>query len=96
MINKVTKLPIGLGMNHLEQEIAACHMWNNLIIAEKTPREWLRIYPPMSALFDQNKETGLSLENQGFIEVDASRENVRFTEKAIKLLVSFTDSEYAI
>ena len=83
-------------MNHIEQEIAACHMWNDLIIAGKTPGDWLRICHPMSDLFGQNKETGFSLENQGFIEVDANRENVRFTKKAINLLVSFTDSEYVV
>ncbi len=39
-MQKITKMPIGLGMNHLEREIAACWVWNELIEADINPGGW--------------------------------------------------------
>lgn len=90
-MQKVTKMPIGLGMNHLEQEIAACHIWNRHVEAGAQPDEWISLsessLPPY--LFSRNPETGLSLENQGFLEIDTEGQQFRLTPKAIALLEKF-------
>ena len=61
-MNKVTKLPIGLGMNHLEQEIAACHLWNRNIRENVTPDAWVGIQEFAGGdMFLVNLQTGKSL-----------------------------------
>ena len=93
-MKKVTTLPIGLGMNHLEQEIAACHLWNHHIEASTNPDEWVNLSDWESThLFRKNPETGLSLENKGFIEVSQQLQKFRFTPKAIELLEKFTQNQ---
>ena len=90
-MQKVTKMPIGLGMNHLEQEIAACHVWNRLAEAGAPPDEWISLSATElpAYLFSRNPETALSLENQGFLEIDKEGQRFRLTPKAISLLEKF-------
>lgn len=92
-MNKVTKLPIGLGMNHLEQEISACHLWNRNIRENLPPDAWVEIQEFAGGdMFLVNRQTGASLENSGFIEIDRKAGLFRLTPKAIDLLKKFTDS----
>jgi hypothetical protein len=90
MRNKVVRLPIGLGMNHLEQEYAASWVWNQLIDDDLPPGTWLEINQGTPHIFATNYETGKSLENTGCIEMTADRQFFRLTEKAIDLLEKFT------
>ena len=90
-MKKITKMPIGLGMNHLEQEIAACHAWNSLIDQGLNSDAHLPIVGRNPDLFATNRETGLSLSGSGLIEV--SDEMVRLTPKAIELLKKFSENQ---
>ena len=85
-------MPIGLGMNHLEQEIAACQFWNVLIDAGQYASAWRPVSECQNRdLFAVNPETGASLEGGGFIEIEGDR--VRLTEKAIIMLSRFSGSD---
>lgn len=86
-------MPIGLGMNHLEQEIAACHVWNIICELRYNPEVWLMSIAAPTGLFGVNQETGLGLENSGFIEVTEDRVSYRFTPKAIELLKTFAENQ---
>ncbi len=96
-MKKITKMPIGLGMNHLGQEIAACWVWNELAEADINPGSWQPITDQNKNghLFKKNIETGRSLENSGFIEVDQKNGNSHFrlTEKAVDLLTKFSENQ---
>lgn len=91
-MKKVTDWPIGLGMNHLEQETSAARLWNAHIDAGNPPDTWANVSDWRGeSMFTTNFETGKSLENQGFIEV--SGDKFRLTPKAIKLLTEFTENQ---
>ena len=90
--NKVTRWPIGLGMNHLEQEAAASHFWNDLIDGELEPTAWLPVSMAHKDLFAKNMETGANMLDSGFIEMSENGEMVRLTDRAIELLEKFTKS----
>lgn len=93
-MQKVTKMPIGLGMNHLEKEIAACQLWNRHIERGNKPDEWEEIQEwHDTAMFSKNLESGKSLENEGFIEVERENGRFRLTPKAIELLKEFTENQ---
>ncbi len=96
-MQEIIKRPFGLGMNHIEQEIAACQVWNELQEADLKPDTWLTIqdHHRQGSLFTRNPETGLSLENSGFIEVDEKNGNSHFrlTQKAIDLLTKFSENQ---
>lgn len=49
-MKKVTTLPIGLGFNHLEQEIAASHVWNGHIESSETH---FRLTPKAVAILEK-------------------------------------------
>lgn len=87
-------MPIGLGMNHLEQEIAACQLWNRNIEDGKPAETWIELADyPDSELFAKNLQTGYSLENSGFLEIDKQSEKFRLTAKAVALLEKFTENQ---
>lgn len=89
-MKKIESWPIGLGMNHLEQEAAAARCWNRNIDNEQPQNSWLPIhFGQMAGVFSVNYKTGLSLEKSGFVEVEGDR--FRLTEKAIELLKEFTE-----
>ena len=90
-MQKVTKLPIGLGMNHTEQEIAACQLYNACIDAGVDATAWMPIADRNHDLFATNRESGHSLLGSGFIEV--SGESVRLTQKAVDLIVKFVSEQ---
>ena len=74
-------------MNHTEQEIAACHLWNAIIESGKDATAWMPIEGRNPDLFSTNRESGHSLLGSGFIEV--SGDSVRLTQKAVDLIVKF-------
>ena len=84
-MQKVTKMPIGLGM-HLEQEIAACQLYN-AALETGDPLAWMPIEGRNPDLFSINPETRLSLLSSGLIEV--SGDVVRLTSKAVSLIEKF-------
>lgn len=91
-MKKVTDYPLGLGMNHVEQEISAARLWNAHIDAGNQPDAWANVSDwKGESMFTTNFETGKSLENQGFIEI--SGDKFRLTPKAIKLLTEFTENQ---
>lgn len=89
-MQKVTKMPIGLGMNHLEQEIAACQLYNAAIEAGNL-WAWIPVKGTNPDLFSENRETGKSLLGSGFIEVE--NDLVRLTTKAIELIQKFVSEQ---
>ncbi len=90
-MQKVTKLPIGLGMNHTEQEIAACQLWNTIIESGKDATAWMPVEGRDPDLFSTNWESGRSLLGSGFIEV--SGDSVRLTQKAVDLIEKFVSEQ---
>ena len=73
-MNKVTRLPIGLGMNHIEQEIAAYHWWNRNI-RENVPPEALAEIQEFngSNMFLQNMQTASPLKTPDLSKLTAKQ-----------------------
>lgn len=85
-MKRIKQIPFGLGMGHIEQEIAACQVWNIHAKGGTNPGDWVDVEQFRDTqLFDTNIESGKSLENQGFIEFDGEG-SFRLTAKAIELL----------
>jgi hypothetical protein len=84
-MQKVTKLPIGLGMKRLEQEIAACQAYNHCVDQGISPLSWIPIKGRSQDLFAD------IMVNAGFIEV--SDDSVRLTQKAVDLIEKFVSEQ---
>lgn len=82
-MKKFTSIPIGLDINHSEQEITIAHHWNQCIdegVSPDTPIEVISIR--VDNFKHTNQETGLSILNTGHVEEVNGK--WKLTEKAIK------------
>lgn len=86
-----------MGMNHVEQEIAAAQLWNYHIDNDIDPGQWIDIEPhiDMYHLFNEDRSTGKSLENTGFLEIDRENGKMRFCVKATWLLMQEAQKQAA-
>ena len=82
-MKKFTTYPIGLGINHSEQEVTIAHHWNQCIDEGVDPSSPIEVTEVRARNFEfKNYETGLSIVNTGHVEkVDGKW---KLTEKAIK------------
>ena len=87
-LKKFTKLPIGLGINHLEQEESIAHHWNECVDLEVDPSEPIEINKTREHNFTfRNYETGLSIENTGHAEKVGDK--WKLTDKTIEKCKDF-------
>jgi hypothetical protein len=80
---KFERIPVGLKINHVEQEIYIAHIWNQLIDEGKEPTaEILATDDQLKWVNKPNHETGLSLVNTEHVEVLEGK-RLRLTQKTI-------------
>lgn len=85
---KFTRYPIGLDINHLEQEIAIAHHWNECIELGVSPDTPIDVNETRVHNFNHvNPETGLSVVNTGHAEEIGRK--WKLTQKAIDKCITF-------
>ena len=87
-LKKFTQLPIGLGINHPEQEESIAHHWNECIVLGVDPSEPIEISDVREYNFTfKNYETGLSIENTN--QAEKVGDKWRLTDKTIQKCKNF-------
>lgn len=88
-MKKIEKLPVGLGMFHLELEIAICKDWNHRIDHGIQPSVWRDEESAPPNLFLTATESGDNLVSGGFVEREGGV--YRLTPKAVAALEAFSE-----